>query len=233
MENNEMNRGTKEFDQRFTEYWHYKNHPQMMPFVGKHWNNSKKLLIIGESHYLEPGFDANIIKNWYDIPIDELVEEGKDSAYWWTNTANLIDSTDYKSKGHTLWRNIDKAVHETGFNPMENVFCYMAYANFFQRPAEKTGDSIKFTDEDMKIANEALDFNINIIKPNYLFFVSSKSWRYYDKGIFDMERTGHSVHPSCQWWNRKSSNFSKYFSKEHVTGKESFIDFIVYNKIFE
>jgi hypothetical protein len=233
MQDNQMNRGTKEFNRKFAEFHHYKNHPQMMPFVGKYWNDNKKLLVIGESHYLDPGFDVEIIKDWYNFSVEELDGEDKEYAYGWTNTANIVDTTDYKPKGHTLWRNIDSAIRETGFKPTENVFCYISFYNFYQRPAEKTGNSIIITNEDKAIANETLKFIIDVIKPNYLFFVSSKAWQVFDKNTFSKDHVGHSAHPSSRWWNMKSSKYTKYFSKQAVTGKESFKDFIIYNKIFD
>jgi hypothetical protein len=228
-----MERGTNEYNKYFASYDHYKKHPQMMPFIGKYWNNSKKILVIGESHYLDPDFDVEIIKDWYNFYVNELDGDDYEYAYGWTNTANIVDTTNYKSKGHGLYRNIDIAIRETGFTPTENIFCYISFYNFFQRPAEKTGDSIIITNDDIRIANETLSFIIDIISPNYLFFVSSKSWQHYNNNIFNNENIGHSAHPSCQWWNMPSSKYTKYFSKKTVTGKESFMDFIKYHKIFE
>ncbi|WP_461253409.1 hypothetical protein [Treponema sp. R8-4-B8] len=79
-----------------------------------------------------------------------------------------------------------------------------------------------------------MKFIIDIIKPNYLFFVSKKAWENYDKKIFNEEKIGHSAHPSRNWCgNLKSQDFTKFYSKEIVTAKESFMDFIIYHKIFE
>jgi hypothetical protein len=232
MEDYEMQRGTKKYNKTFLEYPHYSRHPQMMPFVGKYWDQTGKLLMIGESHYLDFDFSPETIKNWYNISLDDLDEDDYDYAYWWTNTARLIDITDYKSKGHTIWKNIDSAIRETGFNPSENIFSFIAYTNFFQRPAQKTGDSIIVSKDDIAVANNTLEFIISTIEPHYIFFVSSKSWQHYNKSIFNGKNVGHSAHPSCRWWNMKSSKFTKDESKRVVTGKESFMDFIIHNKIF-
>jgi hypothetical protein len=232
MENNEMKKGTTEFDSKLKIFFHYQNHPQMLPFVGKYWGKYKKLLVIGESHYLSPCFDITIIENWYNSNINDLDNINSGRARSWTNTSELIDDTDYKPKGHTSWKNIKTAIHSTGFDPPEDIFCYIAYMNFFQRPAQKTGESINVTKEDCNIANEALAFIINIIIPDYIFFVSSKAWQYYNKKSFDEGLTGHSAHSSCPWWNRKSSKYTKYDPEIVVTGKESFMDFIIHNKIF-
>ena len=233
-----MKLGTEEFNSKFDAFAHYENHYQMKPFIGKYWNDSKKMLVIGESHYLPPDLDKNLINdlimNWYEISIDyEYIEnDGKKEIgiklYQMTDTASVVDN---QSLG--IFKNIDKAIRETGFNPIEGVFCYIAYMNFYQRPAENR-KSINPSPYDVKMANETLKFVIDIIKPNYLFFVSSKSWSDYDKKIFNEQNVGHSAHPSRNWcYNMESPDFSKYFSKEIVTAKESFMDFIKYHKIFE
>jgi hypothetical protein len=111
----------------------------MKPFIGKYWGNPyKKLLIIGESHYLPPNGEE-VSKRWYDSCIEW--EDPEDIAY--TNTAAIVDKTDYKSPGNSVYRNIDYAIQETGFKPSGNIFCYLAYMNSFQRLAEETGKSIK------------------------------------------------------------------------------------------
>jgi hypothetical protein len=232
--NYEMQIGTKKYNDQFAQFWHYKNHPQMMPFVGNRWGEKKKLLLIGESHYLAPGFDVDIIHEWYDITLDELEDDDFYEAYWMTNTARMVDDMKEHSTKYPAWHNIEKAICETGFKlEGESIFSYLSYMNFFQRPAEHTARGILATDEDKNVANETLDFVTKIIKPDYIFFVSSLSWKNFDKKLFPEEKAGHGTHPARPHWNMKASNFTICGTKTSVTGKESFMDFITYYKIFE
>jgi len=221
-----MNR-TLEFDELFKKNInHYSKHKQMIPFVGKYWGQYKKLLIIGESHYLPKESDKGMIKNWYKLTSEQLSED----EYWWTATAELLDIAGknqvYKSKGHLIWKNIELAMIESGFNLKEksNMFQYVSYMNFFQKPAQNTGDSIIYNDEDVIFANTILKDVCSIIKPEYIFFVSSKAYSVSES--IDNTTIGHSCHPSCRWWNMKSKSYSFATTKKPLTGKESFIKFL-------
>jgi hypothetical protein len=105
--------------------------------------------------------------------------------------------------------------------------------NFFQKPAQETGESIKVTSEDKNVANIVLKNVIDIIKPDYLFFLSSISWDFFDKNIFAINKIGHSSHPTSIWWNRATAKYTKPLEEKTITGKESFKYFIRINKIFE
>ena len=173
-------RKTKKFDNNFRQLEHYQRHPQMMPFVGKNYKNG--LLIIGESHYLDERTPKGIIKKWYDNSLEELQkdldnyktvntikDELKEVLSSWTDTSGLIDETDYSSNGHTIFGNIDKAIQEITKIKQFECWSKIAFMNFFQRPAYKEGDSIIPIEKDVEIANETLDFVVNVIKPKYIY----------------------------------------------------------------
>ena len=231
---------TVEFDQELGFVDHYINHPQMIPFIGKYWGKYPKLLIIAESHYLNDEDkdkekkklkieqNKQDIKNWYKIKNTDLSKE----QIYWTFTSNILNKVtnrEYDSKGHSIFKNVEKAITDSGFNPEDtsNMFCYVSYMNFFQRPAEKTGESIKVTKEDCKIANDTLQNVIKIIEPDYIVFLSSKAWNHVDKSIFGDRKIGFSCHPACAHWNKVSKKYG------NRTGKDAFIHFIQKNKIFE
>ncbi len=227
-----MNR-TTEFDKLFKKnISHYKRHKQMIPFVGKHWGKYKKLLIIGESHYLPKESKKSTIKNWYELTTSDLNQDEID----FTETADIVDyagkDQKYGSKGHKLYQNIELAILESGFKPENtvNMFQYVSFMNFFQRPAQNTGDSIDYTDEDVEIANTVLKGVCSIIKPDYIYFASSIAYPLSDE-IEDVT-VGHSCHPACSWWNRKVKHYSLATQKTPLTGKENFIKFIKHHKIF-
>jgi hypothetical protein len=177
----------------------------MRPFIGKLWGRAGKILLIGESHYLND---------------DDEKASKKENKKIWEN-----------------WYNIRDAILETGFNPDANntskILCSIAFMNFFQRPAFESGESISYNNEDVKIANETLNGVVDIIKADYLFFLSSKAWKSFDKELLKEKVVGHSCHPTCQWWNMESKTYTKPNRKERITGKESFQYFVRKNKIFK
>lgn len=222
------------YDVQLLNIEHYKKHNQMMPFIGQNYGQKKKLLVIGESHFCPKETDKNIIKNWYNIDNTNFNKE----IIEWTATSKIIDfdiANNRFSGSHTIYRNIFYAINETGFilEENKNVLTYISYMNFFQKPAQETGESIEVTEEDKNVANDILKKVIDIIKPDYLFFVSSESWKSFNKEIFDINKVGHSSHPTSIWWNRCSTKYTKPTEEKTITGKESFKYFIKHNKIFD
>ncbi len=235
-----MNR-TEKYNDELLKIEHYSTHPQMIPFVGKYWGDyCKKLLVLGESHYLPLSSSLEMIKNWYKTPYKSLSQEEQN----WTTTARIIDDEGYPyeeggkiypEKPHGIYKNIETAIRSISSNDLqveENMLRYIAFMNFFQRPSQKTGDSIDCDLEDRQKANDTLKSVIAIIKPDYIFFVSSKSWDYYDKQSFPKNKTGHSCHPTCHWWNRESYKYTR-FGDSPVTGRESFLQFLSTNEIMK
>lgn len=229
---------TEKFDKALKEFHHYQKHPQMIPFVGKYWGEHKKLLVVGESHYLPPESKIDAKNNWYNIDADSLSFDEK----LWTSTALLLDqhagtNQHYESKGHMHWKNIELAILESGFHPADttNMFSYIAFMDFFQRPSQITGESIDNMEKDNEIANETLQFVQKVIQFDYLFFTSSKAWEEFDEDILEKSPIdmGYSSHPACHWWNIKTQTYYGSSASNKMTGKESFIHFLQKNKILE
>ena len=231
-----MNR-TNKFDAELKKISHYQKHQHMLPFIGQYWGDDKKLLVVAESHYLSNNKEnLDFIKKWYEISSSDLPPKVRE----YTNTAGLLNCTGNNQKyddprAHSIYKNIQMAILKSNFSFSDktNMFRYISFVNFFQRPAEKTGDSIRVNKQDIEIANQTMSEIIRIIEPEYIFFVSSKAWKYFDKSLFNRANTGHSCHPSCKWWNRKSKSFTKSPNKQSVTGQESFIDFMNTHNIFQ
>ena len=102
------------------------------------------------------------------------------------------------------------------------MFQYIAFMNFFQQPAERTGKSIKVTERDREVANSTLRDVMRVIEPDFLFFVSSRAWQYYAKDLLQRDRVGHSCHPTSSWWNRKSGKYTRPQGVKTISGKDSF-----------
>jgi len=238
-----MLRGTDKYNKNLLEIDHFTKHPQMIPFVGKYWGQYSKLLVLGESHYMPEDFPKDMIEEWYELSPIDFINEGLEEDIIWTNTAEIIDSTWYEreNRGHYIYRSIDYAIFDSGFKPEyqtgENSFCYISFMNFFQRPALKTGGSIRPNKDDIEIANETLTEVIKIIKPDYLFFASRKARDCFKKEWFKEllknGKIGFGCHPAAiKDWNTPSAKYSDD-GKTPLSGKQAFINFLQKNLIFK
>jgi hypothetical protein len=233
---NFMYRGTEKYNDDLLKIDHYTKHPQMIPFVGKYWGQYTKLLVIGESHYMPDDFPKDMIEEWYELSPIDFENAGEDIS--WTHTAGIIDKTWYEDKGHTIYRNIDYAIIDSGFCPGylpgENSFCFISFMNFFQRPALNSGEGIIPNKDDIEIANETLTEVIKILKPDFLFFVSSKARdclkEEWFKDLLNSGKIGYSCHPATSHWNTPSIKYSEDGTTP-LTGKQAFINFLQKNHI--
>ena len=217
----------------------YKRIPQMLPWVGKEYDGMghKKILFIGESHYMPYSEGKNkTFEDWNNgISECDLDDDEKGNI----NTVEIIGGLHNpgpKSKAHGIYYKTEKAILEAGFNPgnKDNMFRYCAYYNYFLRPAPKKGDSIKhyINNEDKVNSQATFDEIIHFLKPDFVYFLSVFAWETYcehkkkDDIIVD-----YSPHPSCSWWHRKKYMFNS--NGELLSGKEKLIKFLIINKVFE
>ncbi len=206
---------------------HYIKYPVMKPWVGGLYSSgaTKKLLVIGESHYLPPkSTKSSDVDFWYSS--SELGLTPKEVS--WINTSGIIrdnKSDNFPNKAHGIFRNIGKILNE-GFLSYDNsadALNHVAYLNYFQRPAETTGDSINVHKQDLEVSQKVIDDVINALKPEIVVFTSSKAG---DHGQQVVEKHGvlcvAAPHPTCQWWNREAKKYGGYgrdvipkFLKQH------------------
>ena len=59
----------KDYDNELSRVLHYAFHPEMIPFVGKHYPDAR-ILLVGESHYLDLSDQERIldVAKWYTTP---------------------------------------------------------------------------------------------------------------------------------------------------------------------
>lgn len=228
----------------------YEHFPQMMPWVGEEYDGSghKRILFIGESHYLPNGtdedfFDPNI---WYNQEEGELDDDALD----WTNTRGKIEPGKWSSKAHSIYRETEKVIravvneNEPPYQGCTNMFRFAAYYNYFLRPAQQGATFEKVIQHyDKIVAYDALNEIVGILKPDFIYFLSKfayKEFLFYDQKIrkdivpFN-ERNPNiildfSPHPSCACWNTKKYTLND--STELLTGKEKLIGFLKTNKVF-
>lgn len=228
-----------EFDLQLTKSIpHLENYPQMLPFIGKNWKRSKcKILLVAESHYLPAGSNAKSVSDkWYSGSVSLLNKTEQD----WTHTRNIIRTADFyavtkinHSRGHSIFYNIKNAVFEAKKIDKRNITLFenLSFYNYFQRPAEFTGNSIVNNPMDEQIAFRTLTEVVSAIKPTIVLFVSKKAYNSFKcnqnivkSDIFKDIIIDTVSHPASRWWNKAS--WANGNSKEKLSGKQKFINLI-------
>jgi len=182
----------KSYDEDFLKIDHYQLYRELLPYVGLKYNVQKnRILIIGESHYV-----TSKIKKQVD---DLFYKEREILQNFYENTENYICDLDTrkeatKPKRHTIHNNIEKALKLNGLN-----YDDISFYNFFQKPAISK-QSIKPTDKDIIEANSTFKNICNIIKPNFVIFVSAKSFDFLKNKEHYSFKIHKTCHPTCKWW---------------------------------
>jgi len=164
------------------------------------------------------------------MAIDRIDVASKSDAGWF-NTRNIISNgiaNNWKSRSKTIYRNTEKALRESKM-PVSvdaSVYIDVAFMNFFQRPAEVTGKSIKVSERDILLANDVFKSVVDIISPDIVIFTSSLAFQSARKGMALAHLENFNIpyvrtpHPGMPWWNRVSKAYG------NRTGKDHFVNFI-------
>ncbi len=207
-----MKNYSSEFDERLEAIEHYKIYPEMKPWVGSRYAHSKpKILIVGESHYLKAGsIYHHDSQAWYDgIQVSDKEDWG------WIKTRNIIANgidTGWKDKSKLIYKNIEQALFETDLYKETELtaFSDIAFLNYFQRPAQQTGKSIKVSRQDAELGHKVVSQVVKTILPDIVIFTSSLAWRHAKRSGFIKEMSNWKIkctrapHPGMPWWNRVS-----------------------------
>ena len=216
-----MKYGTKKYDKSLKKICHFQKFPEMLPWIGKDYDsrNHKKLLIIGESHYLPER--STVHKNpckWYRLSSHKLSKRERE----WINTRQIIDSgrnQKWESKAHWIYRNVELILKRV-FKPNDttNMFQYIAFTNYFYRPA-KNGQSIELSPDDKKHSREIIQQVVSKIKPDIVCFVSTTSYETAKEdsiiSFLNSRRIkyDYTPHPTCPWWNRSCKKYGNRTGK--------------------
>ncbi len=244
-----MNIFTKKYDNKLIKIEHFTKHPQMIPLVGKDYGNQnyKRLLIIGESHFLPDYSRIHLTpRSWYRSNHTMLDEE----EWTWTYTGAIIADAKYqkyKSRSHSIYANLEKGILESGFKPIDtvNMFRYCAFYNFFVRPAI-LGSSIGNTPDDDEIAVNTLKEITKILKPQFICFSSIKAWKVFlksklakpEEDNYLVYLNNHDIivdgfpHAGCKHWNMKANKYKFQGKGKPLTGRMKFIKFLKFYGIF-
>lgn len=208
------NQFTTRFDTELSAIPHYRNHPQMMPFLGsKYGVFGPRLLIVAESHYLRKSSTVHLdAAAWYKSGADQLLEHERSA----TNTRKCLtkNGKTWKSRSYTIFRNLEAALIEAGYPEADNTLRYIAFMNGFQRPAVSRR-SIESTPIDQQHSVLTIQSVAAIIQPDHIIFASRKAYETLGKHL--KQKTHAVPHPASPWWNRSS---------KLGTGKTQFLELL-------
>lgn len=236
---------TTSFDPQFLSQQNfpfYVNHPYMLPFVGNNYvsPNHKKLLLVGESHYMPKNSTVHHdINGWYNgAPILTVNEQG----YCNTRSTRI-----YKSGhlGKEIERNL-QLIHPVCGNAWEEV----AFINYFMRPTDNL-QGIEIFWESSPPSDEIYDREfaihnfikvVDVLKPDIMVllsklicdcveesdsrkpsFLNFKFWDWSNPRGIEYIYTNH---PSCSHWNRPMKKYSK---AKGLTSQKFFVDWLEQN----
>lgn len=191
----------------------------MKPFIGKrfHQEAQKRILLLGESFYQPHGATLHLQpQTWYSSSHAELTLEQLN----YIDTQNIITESaanGLKNRAHSIYREIAKALNSTGPNYPEykHAIEHCAYLNYFQRPAEVPGKSIRKTSSDIEISNQVLDVVISSLRPNLVICVSRLAGAEMRNYASARNLSFVSVpHPASQWWNRSCLKYGGLKGRE-------------------
>lgn len=165
---------------------HLKEHSFFLPYVGKNYfENKNRVIIVGESHYLSQELNNKITcEQWYNYDY-QITDEIKNK---YLNTRNVLNwyPNQKTLKAYRIFYNLENT-YRTVFNDV-NLFKECVYLNYFQRPAESTGDSIRVNLMDREVAYDNFKCVIQLLEPNKVIFVSKLAYKNFCKsnqGVLD------------------------------------------------
>lgn len=236
------------FDSQFQSIPFYQTHSYMMPFVGDEYESPKhkKLLLIGESHYMPEGSTVHHdVNSWYDgNPV--LTEDERGNCD--TRGTRIWKSGQL---GKEVDRCLDLVLHSE-----KNRWHQVAFFNYFLRPADDQEDKKKKKGIEMlwkTYGGESVDREkaiknfikvLDILKPDLFVFMSAKVcscaenddfpkyfhddlWNWTGAhGIADYIKTSH---PSSPHWNKPMPD--SYAKARGMTARDFFCAWLKENWI--
>jgi hypothetical protein len=206
---------------------HLQKYPNYLPYVSEGYNEAPvKILIIGESHYLNSKYNDKVDANaWYDEH-EKITAMLKDNLSGMNTRAviNDFNGSNRTLKAYRIFLNLEAAYNQ--IFDKRNLFKECLFINYFQRPAERNGDSIKAGKRDHEVAYENITGLIEMFNPDKIVFVSRKSFDSFKSNVKDIDYKKINVvpHPASAWWNKKSPKYG--INNLPSTGREKFIRII-------
>ena len=205
----------------------YQKYPAMKPFIGDNYISEvhKKLLIVGESYYLPNKVEMHHnADEWYKSNqnrlINEFEEKNIENGLEWMSCRQLFALTEWNKKsGHKFYYEIMcclKNCLKADCAP-KKLTSEIAFTNFYQRPAEKEGASMKYYAKktDVDYGYSILTEVINAITPDLIIITSKHVWDISNKKLKQFV-AGRKItldftcHPAgWKYWNSRSYQHGK------------------------
>lgn len=220
---------TTDYDEAFmNNFKHLKNHPQLLPFVGAEWNSSPhKLLLVAESHYVPKEHNNKIgPSEWNNV--EYLKSLNDERIFNMTNTRKNVEEV-VERRGHIMHKGISSSIMNVfKYKSQMDAYRKVSYYNYFQRPAETNGESIKgrITPDDHQLAYDFHKSVVEALKPKWVIFLSELAYySYKERNSRYVEKNVSRVPPpTTSYWNKKTK------VHDNRTGKEKFEEII--GKVF-
>ena len=203
---------------------HLRRFPCMQPWIGSCYRDErhKRLLVIGESHYLPPGstihHDAD---RWYRSSQANLSEE---DVRWASTIGNI---TGRWTRAHRIYRAIQdeiaRILKESGITPDPFPLNHIAYCNYFLRPAPTAGGSMEgnVCPQDLDAAEKVLRWFILNHCPELAIVTSSFAGRFAENALRECATPCViTPHPGSRWWNTVARSYG------NVRGRDLFANFV-------
>ena len=190
---------------------HLRRFPCMQPWIGSRYRDErhKRLLVIGESHYLPTESTIHHdAARWYRSSQNDLSSE----EVRWVSTVGNITGRWYRA--HRIYREIQNQVatvlKEKGVTPDPFPLNHVAYCNYFLRPAPISGDSMEghAHQQDLDVAEEVLTWFILNHSPNLVIVTSRFAGRHAQQVTREHAIPSTTTpHPGSRWWNTTSRTY--------------------------
>lgn len=207
-------------------------HPSLTPFIGNHYGKKPKVLFIGESHFLPSEYNNTIGAEWDTQPTTAYNFTAEALAYLNTRDIirhDVIEATT-KNSSHSIYRNIGNVYGEVFVvGDYRSALEYIAFSNYFLRPAEECGGSISILNWEEEVTSYRHLVTLNAeLRPKAIIFVSQKARQSLHRVLHsphigaeaeDIKAKVYAFpHPSCRWWNTpakptKTSQELRYLKK--------------------
>lgn len=203
--------------------------PGLLPHIGSGFAQAEqKIIIVGESHYLAKSLNNKVSREaWYDDTASVIDQVKQAQSLGYIHTRGVIEDmlTGKFNKAYTIFYNLNNAYQEV-FATSTHLFEDAAYLNYFQRPAEETGESINNDLRDNQVAYENLLNISDVLQPDVVIFTSSKAYKAF-LSEEHKQRKAHFKHdavphPASAWWNKPSKNYGVNTKGLNRTGREKF-----------
>ena len=183
----------------------------MRPWIGSRYcdERHKRLLVIGESHYLPRGSTIHHDPDrWYRSSQADLCEE---EVRWASTIGNI---TGRWTPAHRIYRAIQaeiaRILKESGITPDPFPLNHIAFRNYFLRPAPTTGGSMKGSEcqQDLDAAEKVHRWFIHNHCPELAIVTSSYAGPLAANAL---EESGiphvSTPHPGTSWWNTAARSY--------------------------